>query len=184
MNFNELKEDVLSRAKNCHACEPEYKRALRAETREELLQVIADNIIWAYKEKMLNTPYMIEHFEDLFPDVGIYTSGHHEISEGAIILLGSSSANVKTWDSSSANVKTLDSSSANVETLDSSSANVETLGSSSANVKTLDSSSANVKTWGSSSIKYELKGDYSTIKDLSKLKLFIKRNKLEVIQVD
>ena len=112
LEFKELKQDILDRAKKCSACEPEYKRAYRAETKSELLQVIVDNIIWAYKEKMLDTQYMIENFSDLFEEFGIYATGQHEFKDKSVTLLGSSSATIKTLGSSSATIKTLDSSSA------------------------------------------------------------------------
>ena len=134
MEFNELKQDVLDRAKKCRACQPEYKRAYSSESKRELLQVIVDNLIWAYKEKMLDTQYMIEHFSDLFEEFGIYTTGQHEFKDKSVTLLGSSSATIETW--------------------------------------------------GSSSADYELKGDYSTIKDLNKLKLFVKKSKFEIVEVE
>jgi hypothetical protein len=163
MNFKELKEDILSRAKQARACSDEYIRAYKAETKEELLQVITDNIAWCYKEKMLDTEYMILHFEDLFPLFGICTSGHHELKDCSAILLGSSSATIKTCNSSSATIETFDSSSATI--------------------KTWDSSSATIETCNSSSATYELSGDYSTIKDLNKLKLFVKKSKFEIVEV-
>jgi len=184
MEFNQLKQDVLDRAKKCQACQPEYKRAYKSESKRELLQVIVDNIVWAYKEKMLDTQYMIDNFSDLFEEFGIYTTGLHEFKDKSVTLLGSSSATIETLGSSSATIKTLDSSSATIKTWGSSSATIETLGSSSATIETWGSSSATIKTLDSSSATYELKGDYSTIKDLNKLKLFVKKSKFEIIEVE
>ncbi len=163
--FKKQKEEILKRAKKAGACKTEYQKAYKSETTSELLVVIKNNIGWCFRNQMLETKSLIDIFgEETLNENFIFTTGRHNVKTNkdcCIITLGSSSANVKTWDSSSANVETLgsssanvetwDSSSANVETWDSSSANVETLGSSSANVKTWDSSSANVKTWDSSS---------------------------------
>lgn len=80
MEFKELKQDLLDRAKKCKVCKEEYKRAYNSESKRELLQIIVDNIYWAYNEKMLDTQYMIEHFSDLFGDFGIYTTGNHELT--------------------------------------------------------------------------------------------------------
>ena len=144
MEFNELKQGVLRRAKNANACSGEYKRAYKAETKKDLLQVIVDNLVWCFKREMLNTQYLIDNFSELFIDFGIYTSGHHELKNCGAILLGSSSATIETWDSSS----------------------------------------ATIETWDSSSATYELIGDYSTIKDLNRLKLFIKKSKFEIVEVE
>ena len=192
--FNELKEDVLKRAKAANACTDEYKRAYKAETKEELLQVIVDNVIWCYQNKMLDTPYMLEHFIDLFDQFGIYATGHHCIENKNTILIGDSSATIETWDSSSATIKTCGSSSATIKTWDSSSATIETCGSSSATIKTWgsssatiktwDSSSATIETWGSSSATYQLSGDYSTIKDMNQHKLLVKKSKFEIIEIE
>ncbi|MDR2927162.1 MAG: hypothetical protein LBV41_03005 [Cytophagaceae bacterium] len=121
--FNELKADILQRARDADACSDEYKRAYGAETKAELLQVIVDNIAWCYNKEMLDTPYMIDNFSDLFEQFGIYATGHHEIENRSVVLLGSSTA------------------------------------------------------------AYELKGDYSTIKDLNNRKLLVKKSKFEIVEV-
>ncbi len=223
MEFNELKQDVLNRAKESRACDSQYKRAYKSETKEELLQVIIDNIFWCYRSKMLDTIYMLNNFSELLEDFGIYATGNHEIENKSVILLGSSSATIETCGSSSATIKTFDnssatiktcgsssatietcgsssatiktcgsssatiktcgSSSATIKTFDNSSATIETCGSSSATIKTCDNSSATIKTCGSSSATYELKGDYSTIKDLIKMKLHVKKGKFEIVEI-
>ena len=135
-NFESSKNEILKRAKEANACSSQYGRAYKADSVPFLLGVIKDNINFASNNMGVDAKVLSDLFsENDLKESHIYTKGEHflELREGEhkIILLGSSSANVKTWGSSSANVETWGSSSANVETLDSSSANVETLDSSS-----------------------------------------------------
>ena len=46
MNFEELKCEILKRAKEEGACKDEYKRAYKSDTIEELIEVIKDNLSW------------------------------------------------------------------------------------------------------------------------------------------
>jgi hypothetical protein len=204
LEFNELKADILQRAREKDACKNQYNRALKAETKEELLQIVINNLAWCYGKKMLDTPYMIENFRDLFEQFGIYVTGHHEIENRDVVLLGNSSATIEMWDNSSATIemwdnssatiktfnnssatiKTCNNSSATIEMLDNSSSTIETRGNSSATIETCNNSSATIKTWDNSSAAYELKGNFSTVKDLNKSKLFVKKSMFEIVEVE
>jgi hypothetical protein len=159
MEFKDAKKELLKLAKDACACQDEYKKALKSETPAELLATIKNNAHWCITENVISVELLEKWFgASVLAENYLFISGENAvevIQDAVIVLLGSSSANVKTWGSSSANVETLGSSSANVKTWGSSSANVKTWGSSSANVKTLDSSSANVETWDSSSANVE-----------------------------
>ena len=125
-NFESSKNEILKRAKEANACSSQYGRAYKADSVPSLLGVIKDNISFAYNNMGVDAKVLSDLFsENDLKESHIYTKGEHflELIEGEhkIILLDSSSANVKTLGSSSANVETLGSSSANVETLGSSS---------------------------------------------------------------
>jgi hypothetical protein len=53
MNFEELKETVLMRAKGAKACAEQYKRALYSKNAEELIAVVKDNIIFNRNRSIL-----------------------------------------------------------------------------------------------------------------------------------
>ena len=118
-NFESSKNEILKRAKEANACSDQYGRAYKADSVPSLLEIIKDNINFAYNNMGVDAKVLSDLFsENDLKASHIYTKGEHflELREGEhkIILLDSSSANVETWGSSSANVETLDSSSANV----------------------------------------------------------------------
>jgi len=165
-NFEDLKNDLISLAEENDACSDAAEQLESAETIECLLKVVKDNISWCCQNIPECADKLVACFgNELLLKYNIYVSGVHNINvteaNTVIVLCGSSSATVKTWDSSSATVETWGSSSATVETWGSSSATVETWGSSSATVKTCGSSSATVETWGSSSATVETWGSSS-----------------------
>lgn len=47
--FEELKEELLIRAKNAGACQLGYAMGLRSNTRADLLKAITDNWFWVFK---------------------------------------------------------------------------------------------------------------------------------------
>lgn len=49
--FEELKEDLLTRAKNAGACQIGYAMGLRSETKTDLLKAITENWFWVFKDK-------------------------------------------------------------------------------------------------------------------------------------
>ena len=124
-NFESSKNEILKRAKEANACSDQYGRAYKADSVPSLLEIIKDNINFAYNNMGVDAKVLSDLFsENDLKASHIYTKGEHflELREGEhkIILLDSSSANVETWGSSSANVETWNRSSANVETLGSS----------------------------------------------------------------
>jgi ribosomal protein S8 len=80
MNFKELKEKILERAKNANACSSEYTRALQSNSIEELIEVIKDNLFFIKDNEILNNE-MIKDFEkpELFnsgnENTGLFNSG-------------------------------------------------------------------------------------------------------------
>lgn len=145
-NFEEIKKEILERAKRNDACQKQYKRIYQTTSTEELLSVVKDDLRWAYERMNVNAIFLEAYFgTELLNKNHIYTQGEHTLDVKNDLL------NIFALGSSSVHVKTLNRSSVHVETLGNSSVHVETLGSSSANVVTSGSSSANVETWSRSS---------------------------------
>ena len=63
-NFNEIKQEILRRAKKAGACKDEYSRAYASETLSELSQVIKDNFYWVCDNGILTVDLMEQYKED------------------------------------------------------------------------------------------------------------------------
>ena len=145
--FNELKEEILRRAHEAHACREEYGRAYKAETLDDLMQVVRDNFSWCTDNDVVDGA-LIDAYNEEF-NVGKIWHNESSITEGFMLATGS--ASVKAYDSASveaygsASVEAYDS--ASVKAYDS--ASVEAYGS--ASVKAYDS--ASVEAYGSASVE-------------------------------
>ena len=140
--FEELKEDLLIRAKNARACQIGYAMGLRSETKADLLKAIIENWFWVFSEKkIVDAEYLEDNFteEELF-QAGIYIRGIHNVKTSSFAL---GSATVKAFGSATVEAY----GSATVEAYES--ATVEAFGS--ATVKAFDS--ATVKAYGSATVK-------------------------------
>ena len=199
--FEELKEDLLTRAKNAGACQRGYAMGLRSETKADLLIAITENWFWVFRgEKMVDAEYLEDNFtEEELLQAGIYIRGIHKVKTssfacgsatveayGSATVKAFGSATVKAYDS--ATVKAYDS--ATVEAYDSAtvkaydSATVEAFGS--ATVKAYDS--ATVKAYGDSYVEdcignIRPRSDYAIVKDYYSHKIYIKKGKFEIIEV-
>jgi hypothetical protein len=156
--FEELKEDLLTRAKNAGACQRGYAMGLRSETKADLLIAITENWFWVFRdEKIVDAEYLEDNFtEEELLQAGIYIRGIHKVKTSSFAF---GSATVEAYDS--ATVKAFDSAtvkaygSATVEAYDS--ATVKAYGS--ATVKAYGSAtveaygSATVKAYGSATVK-------------------------------
>ena len=156
--FEELKEDLLERAKKHNACQDGYRMGLNAKSKKDLLEAITSNWFWVFRtSKMIDANYLEDNFsEEELSEAGIYTRKEHASNTRAFAC---GSATVKAYDSAtvkacgSATVKAYDS--ATVEACGS--ATVEAYGSAtvkacgSATVKAYDS--ATVKACGSATVK-------------------------------
>ena len=178
-NFEEIKEDILNKAKTKGSCEEGYDEGCLASNHIELLLVVKKHLPWLVENKVVTAKSLENDFgKEMLFENDIYTSGEH-----SIVLKDLQSREIKTLGSSQATVKTLDSSQATVETLDSSQATVKTLGSSQATVETLDSSQATIETLDSrSKLNHSLgDGELCTIKDLSSKSIYMKKDKFNII---
>ena len=216
--FEELKEELLHRAKEARACTAGYKMGLEANNKADLLKAITENWRWVFvSAKIINAEYLETNFtEDELNEAGIYTRGVHEarikaFACGSATVKAYGSATVEAYDSAtveaydSATVKAYDS--ATVEACGS--ATVEAYGS--ATVKAYDSAtvkacgsatveacgiatveacgSATVKAYGNSYVE-DCTGNirpadgYAIVKDYYNKKIYIKKGKFEIIEID
>jgi pyruvate/2-oxoglutarate/acetoin dehydrogenase E1 component len=136
--FEELKKEILKRAKAANACSIEYRRAYSADSAGDLMRVIKDNFRFAVDRKVID-PLLIEAYKDQFTANEIYCNVN--VTSG--FLLATGNATVKAWGS--ATVKAWGS--ATVEAMDS--ATVEAWGN--ATVEAWDN--ATVKAWDNATVK-------------------------------
>ena len=200
--FEELKEDLLERAKKHNACQDGYRMGLNAKSKQDLLKAITDNWYWVLSvSKMIDANYLENNFsEEELAEDGIYTRKEH-LSNAKSFACGS--ATVKAYDSAtveaygsatveaygSATVKAYDS--ATVEACDSAtvkaygSATVEACGS--ATVKAY--CSATVEACNNSYVEdctgnINTVSDHGIVKDYYNHKIYIKKGKFEIIEIE
>ena len=208
--FEEIKEELLLRAKKAGACQIGYAMGLRSQCKADILKAITDNWSWVLRTaRIVDAEYLEDNFdEEDLAEAGIYTQKYHEVTTtsfacGSATVEAYGSATVKAYGS--ATVKAYDSAtveaydSATVEAYDSAtvkaygSATVEAYGS--ATVKAYGN--ATVKACGSATVEaYEnsyvedLTGNirpqsgYAVIKDYYNHKIYIKKGRYQIIEVD
>ena len=216
--FEELKKDLLERAKKHHACQDGYSMGLNAKSKQDLLKAITDNWYWVLStSKMIDANYLEENFtEEELTEAGIYTRKEHASDTesfacgyatvkacGYATVKACGYATVKAYDS--ATVEAYDS--ATVEAYDS--ATVEACGSAtvkacgSATVKAYDSAtvkaydSATVEAYNSATVEAcnnsyveDCTGNINTVsdrgivKDYYNHKIYIKKGKFEIIEIE
>ena len=192
--FEEIKEELLHRAKEAGACADGYRMGLEAENKADLLKTITENWWWVFvSAKIINAEYLENNFTEAeLNEAGIYISGIHETSTiafacGSATVKAYDSATVKAYDSAtvkaydSATVKAYDS--ATVEAYDS--ATVEAYDS--ATVKAYDS--ATVKAYDNSYVE-DCTGNirptdgFAIVKDYYNHRIYIKKGKFEIIEIE
>ena len=208
--FEELKEDLLERAKKHNACQDGYRMGLNAKSKKDLLEAITSNWFWVFRtSKMIDANYLEDNFsEEELSEAGIYTRKEHASNTrafacGSATVEAYGSATVEAYDS--ATVEAYDS--ATVKAYDS--ATVEAYGS--ATVKAYDS--ATVKAYGSATVKacgsatveaydsatveaydnsyvedctgnINTVSDHGIVKDYYNHKIYIKKGKFEIIEIE
>ena len=176
--FEELKKDLLERAKKHHACQDGYSMGLNAKSKQDLLKAITNNWYWVLStSKMIDANYLEKNFtEEELTEAGIYTRKEHT-SNAKSFACGS--ATVEAYDS--ATVEACDS--ATVEAYDSAtveaygSATVEAYGS--ATVKAYDNSYVEDCTGNINAVS-----DHGIVKDYYNHKIYIKKGKFEIIEIE
>ena len=160
--FEELKEDLLERAKKHNACQDGYRMGLNAKSKKDLLEAITSNWFWVFRtSKMIDANYLEDNFsEEELSEAGIYTRKEHASNTRAFAC---GSATVKAYDS--ATVKACGS--ATVEAYDS--ATVEAC-----NNSYVEDCTGNINTVS----------DYGIVKDYYNHKIYIKKGKFEIIEIE
>ena len=208
--FEELKEDLLERAKKHQACQDGYSMGLNAKSKQDLLKAITDNWHWFLRtSKMIDANYLEENFtEEELTEAGIYTRKEHTSNAksfacGSATVKAYGSATVEAYGSAtvkaygSATVKAYGSAtvkacgSATVKAYDY--ATVEAYGS--ATVEAYGS--ATVKAYGSATVKaydnsyvedctgnINTVSDHGIVKDYYNHKIYIKKGKFEIIEIE
>ena len=216
--FEELKEDLLERAKKHNACQDGYRMGLNAKSKKDLLEAITSNWFWVFRtSKMIDANYLEDNFsEEELSEAGIYTRKEHASNTrafacGSATVEAYGSATVEAYDSAtvkaygsatvkacgSATVKACGSAtvkacgSATVKAYDS--ATVEAYGSAtvkacgSATVEAYDS--ATVEAYDNSYVEdctgnINTVSDHGIVKDYYNHKIYIKKGKFEIIEIE
>ncbi len=84
--FEELREEILRRARAAEACREQYGRAYASESIAELLTVVKDNFGWAYQHKVIDVP-LIEKYREAFAANDI--RANVDASSGYLLVDGS-----------------------------------------------------------------------------------------------
>ena len=160
--FEELKEDLLERAKKHNACQDGYRMGLNAKSKQDLLKAITDNWYWVLSvSKMIDANYLENNFsEEELAEAGIYTRKEHL-------------SNAKSFACGSATVKAYGS--ATVEAYGS--ATVEAYGS--ATVEACNNSYVEDCTGNINTVS-----DHGIVKDYYNHKIYIKKGKFEIIEIE
>ena len=192
--FEELKKDLLERAKKHNACQDGYRMGLNAKSKQDLLKAITNNWYWVLSvSKMIDANYLENNFsEEELAEAGIYTRKEHTSNAksfacGSATVEAYGSATVKAYYS--AKVKAYDS--VTVEAYDS--ATVEACVS--ATVEAYDS--ATVEAYGSAKVEaydnsyvedctgnINTVSDHGIVKDYYNHKIYIKKGKFEIIEIE
>ena len=200
--FEELKKDLLERAKKHNACQDGYRMGLNAKSKQDLLKAITNNWYWVLSaSKMIDANYLENNFsEEELAEAGIYTRKEHTSNAksfacgsatveayGSATVEAYGSATVKAYDSAtveaygSATVEAYDSAtveaydSATVEAYDS--AKVEAYGS--AKVEAYDNSYVEDCTGNINTVS-----DHGIVKDYHNHKIYIKKGKFKIIEIE
>ena len=160
--FEELKKDLLERAKKHNACQDAYRMGLNAKSKQDLLKAITDNWYWVLSaSKMIDANYLENNFsEEELAEAGIYTRKEH-------------TSNAKSFACGSATVKAYGS--ATVKAYGS--ATVEAYGS--ATVEAYNNSYVEDCTGNINTVS-----DHGIVKDYYNHKIYIKKGKFEIIEIE
>ena len=144
--FEELKKDLLERAKKHNACQDGYRMGLNAKSKQDLLKAITNNWYWVLSaSKMIDANYLENNFsEEELAEAGIYTRKEH-------------TSNAKSFACGSATV--------------------EAYGS--ATVKAYDNSYVEDCTGNINTVS-----DHGIVKDYYNHKIYIKKGKFEIIEIE
>lgn len=72
-NFEQIKAEILRRAKEAKACREQYGRAYNSKTVAELMTVVKDNFDWCFGLEVIDC-VLIEKYREDFAANGIYSN--------------------------------------------------------------------------------------------------------------
>lgn len=160
----------MTLAKNAGACQSGYAMGLRSNTKADLLKAITENWFWVLNDaKIVDVKYLEDNFtEEELSQAGIYTKNTHEVRTASFAC---GSATVEAYGS------------ATVEACDSATVRAYH----SATVRAYDS--ATVEAYDNSYVEdctgnIRPESDYAIVKDYHNHKIYIKKGKFEIIEVD
>ena len=80
--FEEIKEELLLRAKKAGACQIDYAMGLRSQCKADILKAITDNWSWVLRTaRIVDAEYLEDNFdEEDLAEAGIYTQKYHEVT--------------------------------------------------------------------------------------------------------
>ena len=184
--FEEVKQELLTRAKNASACSDGYRMGLESKNKSDLLKAITANWFWVLRTaKIVDAAFLEDNFtKEELSEAGIYTKEYYEVNSTSFAC---GSATVKAYDSAtveaydSATVKACDS--ATVKACDS--ATVKAYDS--ATVKACDS--ATVKAYDNSYVEdcignIRPQSNHAIVKDYHNHKIYIRKGMFEIIEVE
>ena len=96
--FEEIKEELLLRAKKAGACQIGYAMGLRSQCKADILKAITDNWSWVLRTaRIVDAEYLEDNFdEEDLAEAGIYTQKYHEVTTTSFAY---DSATVEAYDS-------------------------------------------------------------------------------------
>ena len=97
--FEEIKEELLLRAKKAGACQIGYAMGLRSQSKADILKAITDNWSWVLRTaRIVDVKYLEDNFaEEDLAEAGIYTQKYHEVTTTSFAC---GSATVKAYENS------------------------------------------------------------------------------------
>ena len=63
-DFEDIKAEILNRAKAAKACTEQYRRAYKSETFQELCSIIKDTFNWCFDNKVITSNLLMQYRED------------------------------------------------------------------------------------------------------------------------
>ena len=147
MNFTEIKQVIIDRAKNADACADQFRRAAKAETMPELLKVITNNFQWCCGNKIIDIELLSKIEVPILDEARLYFN--RDVSDGYCLVVDATVrawGNATVWALNNATVRA----SGNVTVLASGNATVEAFG----NAFTLSYNSVEHKSEGNSIIRW------------------------------
>lgn len=105
--FEEIKEELLLRAKKAGACQIGYAMGLRSQCKADILKAITDNQSWVLRTaRIVDAEYLEDNFdEEDLAEAGIYTQKYHEVTTtsfacGSATVEAYGSATVEAYENS------------------------------------------------------------------------------------